>query len=144
MEVCTTIRRDGHFIELGEDDIEIIKQLRNQPGSFGIFGYSYVLQFKDIVQPNPVDGILPTEETIDARSYPLARPLFLYVKDVRVRSTPGVSQFLQEYISDRAIGPEGYLSDIGLVNLNATARLEVHCKLDLLLQLKAPDCASVK
>jgi phosphate transport system substrate-binding protein len=49
MEVCTTIRCDGHFIELGEDDIEIIKQLRNQPGSLGIFGYSYVLQFKDIV-----------------------------------------------------------------------------------------------
>jgi phosphate transport system substrate-binding protein len=49
MEVCTTIRRDGHFIELGEDDIEIIKQLRNQQGSLGIFGYSYVLQFKDIV-----------------------------------------------------------------------------------------------
>jgi phosphate transport system substrate-binding protein len=91
-----------------------------------------------------VDGILPTEETIDARSYPLAKLLFLYVKDVRVRSTPDVSQFLQEYISDRAIGPEGYLSDIGLVTLNATARLEVRCKLDLLLQLKAPDCTSVK
>jgi phosphate transport system substrate-binding protein len=139
-EVCTTIRRDGHFIELGEDDVEIVKQLRNQPRSFGIFGYSYLLQFKDIVQANPVDGILPTDETIETHRYPLARPLFLYVKDVRVQNTPGLSQFLQEYISDRAIGPEGYLTNIGLVPLNDTARLEVRCKLARLLKLETPAC----
>ena len=91
-----------------------------------------------------MDGILPTDETIDARSYQLARPLFLYVKDVRVHDTPGVSQFLQEYISESAIGPEGYLSDIGLVVLNDTMRLEVRCKLTQLLQLKSTDCASIK
>ena len=144
IEACTTIRRDGHYIELGEDDIEIIKQLKNHPQSFGIFGYSYVLQYKDIVQPNPVDGLLPTEDTIDSRSYPLARSLYLYVKGARLQSTPGLSAFLEEYVSDRAIGPEGYLADIGLVPLNDTARLEGRCTLGQLLDLESPDCPSVE
>jgi phosphate transport system substrate-binding protein len=142
--VCTTIRRDGHYVELGEDDIEIIKQLRNHPESFGIFGYSYVVQYKDIVRPNPVDGILPTDESIDSRSYPLSRPLYLYVKDVRLHSTPGLTAFLQEYTSDHAFGSDGYLSEIGLVPLNNKSLQEVQCNLDRLLGIESSGCVPDK
>jgi phosphate transport system substrate-binding protein len=115
--VCTTLRQDGHFLEMGEDDLEIVKKLRIFENAFGIFGFSYVLRYSDIVQANSIDGILPTFETIESGKYPLSRPLYLYVKNRRVLSNPGLVVFLKEYLSEKAMGQEGYLQDIGLVPL---------------------------
>lgn len=132
--VCTAVRRDGAYVELGEDDVEFINQLKVTPNAFGIFGYSYVLRYRDIVQPNKIDGVMPSPENIDNGTYPLSRPLFLYVKDDRLRSVPGLAQFLQEYLSERAMGAEGYLVDAGLVPLNAELRSTVQSKLTNLLK----------
>jgi phosphate transport system substrate-binding protein len=114
---CSRLRQDGHFVEMGEDDLEIVKKLNIFENSFGIFGYSYVLNHSDIVQPNAIEGILPSNETIESGEYPLSRPLYLYVKNRRISSTPGLGGFLKEYLSDKAIGEEGYLQDVGLVPL---------------------------
>jgi phosphate transport system substrate-binding protein len=119
---CTALRQDGHYRELGEDDIEIIKRIGLFEGAFGIFGYSYLLRYHDRVRANPIDGVLPTDETIESGAYPLSRPLYLYVKDRRIPVTQGMASFLEEYVSDRAIGEEGYLLDIGLVPLSRQQR----------------------
>jgi phosphate transport system substrate-binding protein len=132
--VCTTLRQDGSYVELGEDDIEFIKRLKVTPDAFGIFGYSYVLRYRDIVQPNPIDDVLPTPETIESGSYPLSRPLFLYVKDDRLRFVPGLAKFLTEYLSDRALGQEGYLVDVGLVPLKDEQRAAIQSVLMKLLK----------
>jgi phosphate transport system substrate-binding protein len=132
--VCTTLRQDGSYVELGEDDIEFIKRLKVTPDAFGIFGYSYVLRYRDIVQPNPIDDVLPTSETIDDGSYPLSRPLFLYVKNDRLRFIPGLAKFLTEYLSDRALGQEGYLVDVGLVPLKDEQRSVAQSELVKLLK----------
>jgi phosphate transport system substrate-binding protein len=132
---CTTIRQDGHYVALGEDDIEIVKRLKLFENAFGLFGYSYLLRYHDIVQANGIDGVLPTDETIEEGAYPLSRPLFLYVKNQRVPITPGIADFLMEYTSDKAIGDEGYLLDIGLVPLNSRQRTAVQAAL---LELLGP------
>lgn len=133
-EVCGALRQDDHYRELGEDDIEIVKSIKIFENAFGIFGYSYVLRYHDIVQANSIEGVLPTDETIENGSYPLSRPLYLYVKNRRLSSTPGLAQFLKEYMSDKAIGEEGYLSDIGLVPLNPRSRKAMHADLKELLK----------
>ncbi|MDZ7582406.1 MAG: substrate-binding domain-containing protein [Deltaproteobacteria bacterium] len=133
-EACTAVRRDGPYVELGEDDVEIIKQLNVTPEAFGIFGYSYVLRYRDIVQPNMIDGVMPSPENIENGSYPLSRPLFLYVKNDRLRSVAGLAEFLKEFVSDQALGPEGYLVDEGLVPLNAELRATVQSTLIHLLE----------
>lgn len=119
---CTALRQDGHYTELGEDDVEIVKQLGLFENAFGIFGYSYLLRYHDRVQANAIDGVLPTDETIESGAYPLSRPLYLYVKSRRIQATPGMGAFLTEYLSDKAIGDEGYLLDIGLVPLSEEQR----------------------
>lgn len=133
--VCTTVRRDGVYIELGEDDVEFVKQLAVIPDAFAIFGYSYVLRYRDIVKANRIDGVMPSYENIDNGSYPLSRPLFLYVKDDRLRSLPELAEFLKEYFSDRALGPEGYLVDAGLVPLSTELRQAVQSTLIDLLKI---------
>lgn len=132
--VCTAVRRDGAYVELGEDDVEFVNQLKTTSDAFAIFGYSYVLRYHDLVQANRIDGVMPSHENIENGSYPLSRPLFLYVKDDRIRSVPGLAEFLTEYTSDRALGPEGYLADEGLVPLNADLRSAVQSRLMQLLQ----------
>ena len=40
--ICTGIRTDGAFIEAGENDNLIVQKLAANPGTLGIFGYSFL------------------------------------------------------------------------------------------------------
>lgn len=121
--VCTTVRDGGHYVDMGENDVEIVKRLQVEPDAFGIFGFSYVFENKGVIAANPVDGVSPSEESIADGSYPLSRPLFLYVKTASRSVAPGLKEFLVEYTSERAMGPNGYLVDAGLVPLPDAERL---------------------
>jgi phosphate transport system substrate-binding protein len=120
--VCTTIRRDAHFITAGEDDNEIVRLLAERPEAFGIFGYSFLEENLGILSGNPIAGVEPDYETIASGDYPLSRSLYLYVKNQHVGEIAGMRAFIAEYTSERAIGEEGYLVDAGLVALPSVER----------------------
>ena len=81
------------------------------------FGYSYLLANKDKIKAAAVNGVKPSLEGIQDYSYPIARPLFFYVKKAHVGVVPGLKEFLAEFTSKKAMGSRGYLTDIGLVPL---------------------------
>lgn len=121
---CFQMREDGsHFIEAGENDNLIVQKLQANPGQLGIFGYSFLDQNADKVRGARINGVEPTFDSIADGSYPVARPLFFYVKSAHVDSIPGVREFLSEFTSDAAMGDFGYLSDKGLIPLPETERL---------------------
>ena len=120
--VCHTIREDGVYIEAGENDNLIVQKLETNPKALGIFGYSFLEQNSDKVQGSIVDQELPTFEAIADGSYPVSRPLFIYVKKAHVGIIPGIQEFLNEFISERAWGEEGYLSDKGLIPMPSPER----------------------
>ena len=115
--VCHTVREDGAFIEVGENDNLIVQKLEANPDALGIFGYSFLDQNYDKVQGSKVDGVLPEFEDIADGSYPVSRPLFFYVKKAHVGVIPGLEGYLKEFTSEQAWGEEGYLSDKGLIPL---------------------------
>ena len=43
--------------------------------------------------------------------------MYIYVKKAHIGVTPGLDQFIAEFVSDAASGPGGYLQDRGLVPL---------------------------
>ncbi|MGE0239396.1 MAG: phosphate ABC transporter substrate-binding protein, partial [Parvibaculaceae bacterium] len=45
------------------------------------------------------------------------RPLFVYAKKQHVGTIPGMVEFVKEYVSDKALGEDGYLAAKGLVTL---------------------------
>jgi phosphate transport system substrate-binding protein len=47
----------------------------------------------------------------------MSRPLFIYVKKQHVGVVPGIAEFVAEYVSDKALGADGYLADKGLITL---------------------------
>ena len=114
---CVKMREDGYAVEAGENDTLIVQKLSANPDAYGFFGYSYLLANKDKIKAAAVNGVKPSLEGIQDYSYPIARPLFFYVKKAHVGVVPGLKEFLAEFTSQKAMGSRGYLSDIGLVPL---------------------------
>ena len=59
----------------------------------------------------------PSFETIADGTYKVSRPLYVYAKKAHVGIVPGMAEFVAEYVSEKAIGEDGYLADKGLVPL---------------------------
>ncbi len=82
-----------------------------------MFGYSYLEENQDKIKGASVNGIKPTPGSIADGSYPLSRTLFIYVKKGQLGVTPGLKEFIEEFVSDAATGRGGYLQDRGLIPL---------------------------
>jgi phosphate transport system substrate-binding protein len=121
-KACHVIREDGAFIEAGENDNLIVQKLEANPAAFGIFGFSFLDQNSDKVKGAKVNGTSPEFEEIAAGNYPISRSLFFYVKKQHVGVIPGIKEFVAEFTSEKAWGPEGYLADKGLIPLPDTDR----------------------
>jgi len=122
LSLCTTVREDGAYIEAGENDNLIVQKLVANPDAFGVFGFSFLDSNTDLVQGNPVEGVMPEFENIADGKYPVSRSLYFYVKKSRVGNTPGIMEFLAEFTADKTWGPDGYLADKGLIPLSDADR----------------------
>jgi len=118
-KACMVLREDGAAVEAGENDNLIVQKLEANPDAFGIFGFSYLENNRDKIQATTIDGVEISLASIQDYSYPVARPLFFYVKKAHIGVIPGLQEYLVEFTSDNAIGEEGYLVDTGLVPLEA-------------------------
>jgi phosphate transport system substrate-binding protein len=114
-EVCDRMRQDGPFVEAGENDNLIVQRLLADTNTLGIFGYSFLYENTDTLKGISVDGVFPTPETIADASYSVSRPLYIYIKNAHLNIIPGMNEFVEEYLSDAAIGPAGYLLERGLI-----------------------------
>ncbi|MFN4042054.1 MAG: substrate-binding domain-containing protein [Brevundimonas sp.] len=117
--ITHTLREDNAWIDAGENDNAIVSTLTRTPGSLGVFGFSFLEQNMDKVKAETIDGVAPSVETIADGSYPLARSLYIYVKKAHIGVTPGLEQFVAEFMSDSATARGGYLQDRGLIPLQA-------------------------
>jgi phosphate transport system substrate-binding protein len=124
-QVCARMRQDGPFIEAGENDNLIVQRLQADPAALGIFGYSFLYENQDTLKPVAIDGVAPGEETIASGEYGISRPLFFYIKNAHRGVIPGLEEFVQEYVSEAAMGPGGYLSERGLIPLGDEERQQV-------------------
>jgi phosphate transport system substrate-binding protein len=113
--VCQSIREDGAFIEAGENDNLIVQKLIDDDSLYGVFGYSFLEENADRLQAAVLNGKVPTAEAIAADDYPVARSLFFYVKKAHIGVIPGMSEYIEEFVSPAAMGRNGYLKSVGLI-----------------------------
>ena len=125
--ICTGMREDGAFIEAGENDNLIVRKIEANPGTIGIFGYSYLEENGDQVKGIAINGVVPTYDSIASFKYPGARPLYVYVKNAHAGAIPAVRAFVAEFTKESAFGPSGYLRKVGLIaapnNVRAGAQM---------------------
>lgn len=113
--LCRTIREDGPYVEMGENDNLIISKLVNDKNTLGVFGYSFLDQNADKVKGADVDGSAITFDNIADGSYPVSRPLYFYVKNSHRGKVKGMNEFISEFVDEDTFGEEGYLVDKGLI-----------------------------
>ena len=120
-----SLRRDGAYVEAGENDNVIVAKLEANKNAYGIFGYSFLEENAAKLRGATVEGVEPTFDAIASGKYKGSRPLFVYVKKDHVGVIPGLDKFIAEYVSEKAIGKDGYLSRKGLVPLPSAESAEV-------------------
>lgn len=122
--VAHTIREDGAYVEAGENDNLIVQKLDANPAALGIFGFSFLDQNSDMIQGSKINEMAPTFDNIATGDYPVSRPLFFYVKKAHVDVIPGMKEYLAEFTSAMAWGPDGYLADKGMIPMPDAERTQ--------------------
>ncbi|HXF64512.1 MAG TPA: phosphate ABC transporter permease PstA [Caldilineaceae bacterium] len=81
-----------------EDDNALAAGVAANPFAAGFFGYAYYQEHADTLRLAPVEGVLPTAETVESGDYPLARPLYLYSSERILEEKPQVAAFIHFYL----------------------------------------------
>ena len=115
--VWKTLREDGAYVEAGENDNVIVAKLEANKNAFGVFGYSFLEENSAKLRGVPLNGVAPDFEEITSGKYPGARRMYVYIKKQHVGLVPGLDKFAAEYVSNKALGEDGYLAKKGLVTL---------------------------
>ncbi len=79
----------------------------NTPGSIGYVGLGYVT---DKVKPLEVNNVMPSEETVNSDSYPLARPLFMYTNGEPTGLVKEFIDFVMSEEGQKLVEENGYIS----------------------------------
>ncbi len=138
-KVWKSIRKDGAYVEAGENDNVIVQKLEANKNAFGIFGYSFLEENLAKLRGVAFDGIEPTYESIAGGKYEGSRPLFIYVKKQHIGVIPGLDKFAEEYVSAKAMSKDGYLARKGLVTLPKAEADKVSASVKSMTALTAAD-----
>jgi phosphate transport system substrate-binding protein len=111
--ICTEVRKDGAYVEQGENDNLIVQKIAENSKAVGIFGFSFLEENMDKLQGLTMGGIAPTYATVSDFTYPGARPLYIYVKAAHLKAIKGLSDYVTAFAA--GWGPEGVLKTKGMV-----------------------------
>ena len=99
------------------DDNVIIQGIEGADGALGWVGFAFAEEAGDRVKEVAVDGgdgcVAPSAESIADGSYPLSRPLYLYVSAASAAEHPAVEAYVDYFLDDGISAVE----DVGYVRL---------------------------
>uniref|UniRef100_UPI0040487FC7 substrate-binding domain-containing protein n=1 Tax=Aliarcobacter sp. TaxID=2321116 RepID=UPI0040487FC7 len=124
----SVIRTDGAYVESGENDNLIVQKLTKNDAAIGIFGYSFLEENKDKVMGITIDNIAPTADTISTGKYPVARSMYFYIKNDHAKDVPALKEYTNLFMSEKMIGKDGILRELGLVTLDDKERNDARTK----------------
>jgi phosphate transport system substrate-binding protein len=101
------------------NDNVIIQGIEGSPSSLGWVGYAYYKENQSQIKAIAIDNgdgkcIAPTDQTIETKTYPLSRDLYIYVNTSKLASNPAVKPFVDYYLSDpglASVTEVGYLAE---------------------------------
>lgn len=121
---CKAVRKDGKAVDIDGDYTETLARIDSNKTGVGVFGLSFYENNADKLKVATVNGIAPSTETIASGEYPVSRPLFFYVKKAHLGVVPGLKEYVEFFLDDQMIGPDGPLAEYGLVAAPDTERQE--------------------
>jgi phosphate transport system substrate-binding protein len=99
-------------IQLSEDDNVLVTGVTGDKNAIGFFGYAHYLANKDNLKVVKIDGVEPTNETVESGDYPLSRPLFVYAKNESMKNNEAAYDYMKYTLENAGEMAEavGYVS----------------------------------
>jgi phosphate transport system substrate-binding protein len=119
----------GDYNATENDDI-IAQGVINEPGAWGFFGFAYFQESAQGLKALAVDNgesgcVEPSVETAEAGEYPLARPLFIYVRNDAL-ADPAVADFVTFYLDT----VNDVIEDVGYIPAPEDALAEARSRVE--------------
>ena len=107
--------RTATRVDIDGDYTETLARIDANKTGIGVFGLVVLRE-----QCRQAEGCDDERHRADRRDdrkgeYPVSRPLFFYVKKAHLGVIPGLKEYVEFFISDQMIGPDGPLAKYGLV-----------------------------
>jgi phosphate transport system permease protein len=83
-----------------EDDQVLVENIAARPTAIGFFGYAYYQNNANNLKLLPVDGVEPSEASVESGAYPLSRPLFVVTTQQIMQEKSQVAAFLHYYLAN--------------------------------------------
>ncbi|HER34434.1 MAG: PstS family phosphate ABC transporter substrate-binding protein [Halothiobacillaceae bacterium] len=138
-EAYANLRKDGAYIDAGENDNLIVQKLEKDTAAFGIFGYSFLEENSGKLSGASIDGVKPEPEAIGSGEYPVSRSLWFYTKNSHADEVPAMADYVKLFMSDKMISDLGYLKGIGLIPMPEKLLKEWQSKVAERKQLELSD-----
>lgn len=100
-------------IQLSEDDNVLVKGVEGSVFAIGYFGFAYYNEEKARLKAIGYEGVLPSERTVENKSYKFARPLFMITSAKILKEKPQVAAFLNYSLTnvEKVIKGVGYFPE---------------------------------
>ncbi|MBX3012665.1 MAG: pentapeptide repeat-containing protein [Caldilineaceae bacterium] len=94
---------------LSANNAQVVQGVVSQPYSVGVLDFAYYQQNATALKLLPINGVMPTEQSVMDGSYLLSQPLFLYIDSEQLAEQANLHEFLQFYLEhvDQIIGQTG-------------------------------------
>lgn len=112
---CKAVRKDGGAVDIDGDYTETLARIDSNKTGVGVFGLSFYENNADKLKVATIGGVTPSVDTISSGEYPVSRPLYFYVKKAHIGVIPGLEEYVNFFLDDQMIGPDGPLAEYGLV-----------------------------
>ena len=95
--------------QFSEDDNVLVQGVEGSKYAIGYFGFAYYVENQGMLKAVAVDGVEPSQATVDDGTYPISRPLFIYSDAKIMHEKPQVAAFIYFYLTH--VNDE--ISDVG-------------------------------
>ncbi|MBI5351672.1 MAG: PstS family phosphate ABC transporter substrate-binding protein [Chloroflexi bacterium] len=95
--------------QFSEDDNVLVQGVEGSKYAIGYFGFAYFSENSGALKAVAVEGVEPSQVTVDDGTYPISRPLFLYSDATILKEKPQVAAFIYFYLSN----VNDNISDVG-------------------------------
>lgn len=120
------IRHDQAYVEAPANENLIIQKVLNRTATVGIVTFSFYEQNKTRLAAITLNKVIPSVQSIQDKTYPLSRPLYLYIKTNDIQNHQERRAYVLEFTSPEAIGEKGYLTEKGLIPLSPQEQKYMH------------------
>lgn len=100
----------GSGAQFSEDDNVLVQGVEGSKYAIGYFGFAYFSENSGKLKAVAVEGVEPSQATVDDGTYPISRPLFIYSDANILKEKPQVAAFIYFYLTnvDNEISDVGY------------------------------------